>query len=455
MVQCIKKTFTISKPAAIVGNWDLHIHTMPEHNTPYIGGGQTAVSGITTLNEDGLCFNNPTWTNVEPNTRLSPLMWTAVPTGLKTWPNAITDVPAASITRGYIDLNDYMSGNCRIIGGGFEVHNVTEKLSVKGTCTVYRQPQTYTRASLSYMDRITATDGNYTNYVPPPQFAVISRLPPATAEDAMILPHSKQWNAEWGSYQVFTTDFDQSNTTQFGIRHFGFSDFHGGQSTGVVGDGVSLLPGLTYGMSRYAQNFSYTTAPVGIKNTTPFCAPFKVWPVDTTGSFYTGLGDTTVLTVTAIFILETFPTQASPLVTLATPPPAYDPNFFRLYKTICLAMPPGVMVAENASGDWWKKVITFVGDAASALPGVGMVSKPLASAIIRGIDGLRTTKQSTEEKKAQTAQALRSAANNSKKNITYTDPKTEKLEHLKVTRPSGPPQKGPGNWKQMAKNQKK
>lgn len=439
VVQCVKKTISIKKPAGLpAGDWDVHICSLPERNHYPVAGGVPALSTATTLNEDGLAFDMASWSAVEPNIAIAPLVWTAVPSGLKTYPTSVTDVPAASITRGVVDLNDYFAGNSRIIGGGFEIHNVTNKLQVKGTCTVYRLPQTYTPSSLGYYDRVTKSDGAFINYWPQPHFTVISRMPPATADEALLLPHSKQWNAEFGSYQVFTMDFDQPNTTQFGQRHFGYFDFAGGQSAGVVGDGTSLLPGITWGVSRSLAQAQIVAAPAGTKNTVSVCAPFKVWSADTTGCFYTGLGDETTLTLTAIFIIETFPTQPSPLVTLATPPPSYDPAFFKLYKDVALMLPPGVMVGENASGDWWETVIDTVADVASSLvPGGKYVFTPLAKMVKGGITGFQAAKASKKPKppapktapgKAASERtnlakqkANRSAKNKGKENLVYTE----------------------------------
>lgn len=367
-----------------------------------------------------MAVENATWGNVENFLRLAPIVITSVPSGSPTWPSSIADVPSAQTNRKVINLNDYYSGNSRIIGGGIEVHNVTPALTKKGTCTVYRQPQTYTPAHVTFIDRASATDAAYVGM---PQYTVISRLPPSTPDQAILLPHSKQWDAAHGSYQVFTMDFDQPDTCAFGNRHFGYYDFAGGQSGNDAGaDGTSLLPGATYGVSRSAQLANYAAAPVNTRKVTyPSAAPFKVWPADTTGAFYTGLGPDTTLTITAIFIIESFPTNPSPLVTLATPPPAYDPNFFRLYKEVILTMPPGVMVGENASGDWWEKVLRMVGTAASAIPGWGALAQPAAELAITGINRFQ---QAQAAKNAVKAAATQQAPSN----VTYTNPKAVRAE---------------------------
>lgn len=356
---------------------------------------------MTTLNESGLARSQMTWYTNESNVPTGPIVITMVPSGGKTYPTLTTDAAPLGITRQTVNLNDYFAGNSRVVGGGFEVHNVTNKLNVKGTATVYRLPQTYTNSSLAYRDWATIADVSFNLIVPDRQFSIHHRLPPATANDAMILPFSKQWNAEYGSYQVLTMDHDQPNTTQFGIRHYGFYDFAGGQDANVAGDGVSLLPGLTTGASDTIVKGA-VAASGGVTATTPVSTAFKVMPADTTGVFYTGLGDDTVLTLTAIFIIETFPSNPSPLVTLARPPPQYDPLFFALYKEIALALPPGVMVSENASGDWWEKVIDTVSDVASAfVPGAKMMGTGIKAAVNLGKSAYDKNKQNAAAKGSQ------------------------------------------------------
>lgn len=453
VIQCVKKTFSVAKPPEITGvPWDFHICTMPERNTPDFGPNATCPMQVTSLNEEGLMTENPAWGNVESYMPLAPIVMTYVPGGAKTFPKTTADVPG-QIARRVINLNNYFSGSSRIIGGGIEVHNVTPTLTKTGTCTVYRQPQVHTVTSGSFVDRATRLDNvNFLNFIPPPVQTIISKLPPATADDALLLPHSKQWDAGFGSYQVFTTDFSAPDVTGFGIRHFGYGDFDGGQSSLNAGDGTPSLAGMTYGLSMASQRLNIIAATAGRKSTTPVAAPLKLWPVDTTGAFYTGLGADTVLTVTCIFIIETFPSYDSQLVTLAAPPPSYDPNFFRLYKEIALTMPPGVMVAENASGDWWEKVIDMVGDAATHIPGLGILAKPIASAVKMGVNGMVSHKAAKEK-------ALIEAGNASRANTTYTNPKAARkdrsLEQLKVTRPVRAVKvdraKEKSVWKQLAK----
>lgn len=423
VVQVVKKTLTIVKPPEITSDtWDLHICTLPERNAPPAGNSPavTCPFNVTTLNEEGMAVENPVWGNVENFLRLAPIVMTMVPSGNVTWPTATGDVPSIQTVRRVISLNDYFAGNSRIIGGGMEVHNVTPALTKKGTVTVYRQPQTFSTANITFIDRTSAAD---VAFVGMPQFTLISRLPPSTPDQALILPHSKQWDAAFGSYQVFTTDFAQPDTTQFGNRHFGYYDFNGGQ-TGLITDGTPLLAGATYGVSRNAQTTNYAAAPLNTrKSNYPSAAPFKLWPVDTTGAFYTGLGVDTTLTVTVIFIIETFPTSPSPLVTLAQPPPAYDPMFFKIYKDIALTMPPGVMVAENASGDWWEKVLRMAGSAASFIPGFGALGSPLAELAIKGIDKFQSMSAEKKAKEASAkAAAKQSSQNAGASNVVYAAP---------------------------------
>lgn len=101
---------------------------------------------------------------------------------------------------------------------------------------------------------------------------------------------------------------------------------------------------------------------------------------DTSGAYFTGLPGQTQLTITVRKGIETFPSFKDPLVTLARATPDYDPAFFELYKRIAQELPSGVAVGENASGDFWDKILTVIQAAAPVLgPMMGPAGGLLAS----------------------------------------------------------------------------
>jgi hypothetical protein len=179
----------------------------------------------------------------------------------------------------------------------------------------------------------------------------------------MLLPGTRQWEAKHGAYVVETFDMEMNRpqTTSFQNTVMVRGDF-------TVSDylaGSTLPAAITHGGA--ADGY------------TPL--PFKFSPKDTSGIYFTGLPWETTLTLTVRKGIETFPTFTDPLVTLARGTPAYDPAFFELYKLIAQQLPPGVAVGENASGDFWDKILSIVQDVA---PTVGSAFGP-AGGIIGGL----------------------------------------------------------------------
>jgi hypothetical protein len=196
----------------------------------------------------------------------------------------------------------------------------------------------------------------------------------------MLLSDSKQWEAGHGAYLVNNYDFEHNEAQPvfYGSRSFQIGDWPGGT------DQLAPTPlnGVTVGISYAAAGIA------GVDPTTIAGATFKPIKRDTAGVFFTGLSPQTTLTLTIHEIIETFPTQPSPLVTMARPTPDYDPNFFALYKEVSRNMPPGVMVSENADGGFWDTILDVVSEAApiigSLIPGGGAIGSIVGGAAKAG-----------------------------------------------------------------------
>jgi hypothetical protein len=272
--------------------------------------------------------------------------------------------------------------------------------------------------------------------------SITSRLPPPNAAAAMLLPNSKQWEAEFGAYCVCTADLEHNPaiTSELGIRTFLTGDWDGGLNgasslkTGWVAIGnpsVGTLSGTYY---------------------------FKPTPFSTSGQFFTGLSQSTVLTLTAHAIIETFPTQASPLVTLARPAPDYDPMFFTVHKAIIQDLPPAVMVGENADGRWWDVVLDVVDAVAPAIPVAGPILK-LASSGARAVtSAVRQSKADVQNLKKRTTvdNQFKNDGGRQNPNTLQTSRKKESAPALRPKKKmaNNPANAANANWKTIAKGKK-
>lgn len=349
IVRKIKKSITIARPSTFPADepWDVHICSMPERRYVVGSTNNTTHVDMGGFNSNGI-FNESSNSHV-----LAPMLVYSVGADGQTFPTGGPYVPG-NVNEVGVDFNDYFYGQSRVIASAFEVHDVSSELYKQGTCTVYRLPQfSYDSTTLH-----TQTNGYSTSPT------VVSRMPPGNLEQAMLLPGSRQWEAKWGCYCVDTYDLEENrpSAAEFGTRQF------------VVGD----LPGsyAVTSLNSMALWRKYDTTLL------PAATYFKPIPRDTSGAFFTGLSPNSSLTLTVVMVIETFPTFTDPLVTLARSTPEMDPTFFMLYKAISQEIPAGVMVGENASGDFWDKILGIVSDVA---PTLGIAFGPAGKAVGTGI----------------------------------------------------------------------
>lgn len=161
IVQCIKSTQTLKKPAAITdtGNWDANIALWPIPNQVADSGKQwTTDTGTTPSSQSNYLLGSlPEFTSDMGVFPIGGVTAYCVPAGEDTYGG---EVPAGGYDAEEITLSlptQFMRGGSRIIGMGFEVINTTAPLYKQGEVIVYRQPnpqpdQKYTAYFYSYQD---------------------------------------------------------------------------------------------------------------------------------------------------------------------------------------------------------------------------------------------------------------------------------------------------------------
>jgi len=214
----------------------------------------------------------------------------------------------------------------------------------------------------------------------------------------LLLPDTKQWEAKYGCYLCDTYDLETTRPSPQSLRPHLFlsGDF------GNTYDSSDTLNGFGRGVNT-SGGYCYTSVSKPIKK-------------NTSGVLFSGLNGQTQLTLTTIMVVETFPSPVDPLVTLARNTPDFDPMFFQLYKQIANSLAPGVMVGENASGDFWKKILGVVRDFA---PAIGSVFGPVGGALGNLASTAAKGGIARMEKRATTAQRKLLPSNTFAGNVPY------------------------------------
>jgi len=112
-------------------------------------------------------------------------------------------------------------------------------------------------------------------------------------------------------------------------------------------------------------------------------------PFDTTGAYFTGLSNATILTIKVKIYVERAPTfSEANLAVLASPSAGYDVNALTLYARCVSELPVAVKVGDNASGDWWRSALSVLSKVAgpvgmalnTIMPGAGGIGLAIQAA---------------------------------------------------------------------------
>jgi len=328
---------TLSKQIATYSNgqgYDMHIATLPELHT--LGGNLNQALNIDNLGT--ATSANATFNFVGNNFPFGPVCVVTGPVGQDTF------YDGSAATGGKMEVFDFSNwydGQKRVVAMAFEVHDTTAELYKQGTVTTYRLPQVIDTQQLNFIYS--------TNTSKTPTVCYMSRSPPADLSSALLLQGSRQWEASHGCYCVATFDDRRMDLTG---SHYGTRVF-------TTGD-----------LSTEATNYGFGQQPLA-DGTNQWACQLRSWkpiPFHTSGAYFTGLNANSTFTVTVKLILEVAPTpENQQLVVLAKPSPDYDPLAIEIYKHASQLLPPGVPVGENASGDFWDKVLMAIESAAPVL----------------------------------------------------------------------------------------
>lgn len=280
-----------------------------------------------------------------------------------------------------------LSSMSRLIAGGFEVHNDTAELYKSGSVTTYTMPQKLTRPAIAGTQIRGSTDKG-------PSSIRRGRGLPPSAFHARQLRNAHTFSASQGCLVPFRMELESEDMdfqpVNSGLFAFPFAD--GDLQTGGI--------------------ISNTILQHGTNNATLMV---RSAAIETSGAFFTGLHENTVLTLTMKFYVEVAPTFANPdLLSLCSPAAPYDPMVLRCYDHCVRQMKAGVPVSFNDAGEWWRMILKTLRSAVPSVVGTGIKAilpeaSPLAGlaslGLQKAIDKAVTNSQNRSDRRNQSIQS--------------------------------------------------
>jgi len=364
VIQVVKQSYQLVTPIA-AGNWDCNVVMLPWINP--ITMTQTVNGGNQVPPRNILTQPNPATTT---DVVVGGIQVLAAASG----GNLDISIPAVAgtnINQSFSIPNTYLQGNSRVVGMAMEICNTTSDLNRQGLVTCYRIPVPQNDDGTTM---ITANQiGGDTNIFTGAADVVFIPKPPLNIAGAQLFAGTKAWGAEEGSYQVA-----------------GFN------TPDVPANGLNFTQPALYTTSQTdaAVLFAHMTRTAPVASIGGYAeVPAVSWTeMDMSGSFFTGLSNSTTLTVNYVVIIERFPTQDDlDLIVSAKRSPEYDVKALEAYSEIYQSLPVAVPFGENGWGDWFD---TIANTASSVL---GMIPHPYAQAASVLVGGAKKIKDQFDQ----------------------------------------------------------
>jgi hypothetical protein len=287
----------------------------------------------------------------------------------------------------------------KIIAGGFEVHNDGPEQFRSGNVCVYNAPQSVSDT----VHRITPDQINY-------GFGTIgrARMPPAEPADAARYPESRNFTAAQGCYVPFR--LNMAKGSEFAPMKMVLPAIIREDDTSATSVAGMMTLGLQNGASDAGMIFP--------DRVTSGAGGFHDANLHTSGAYFSGLSPETVLTLDTLFIVEVAPTAANiGMLSMTSPTAKYDPKAIEAYCNIMSRLPPGVPVAFNSKGTWFRNAAKVARDYGYAGEQIArVVGRPGAAAVIgtaANVANIMSKKTPKQRKKAAQAKgAFRLGAHN-------------------------------------------
>jgi len=275
----------------------------------------------------------------------------------------------------------YLAGNSRCIGMAMEIVNTTSELNKQGLVTMYRVPIPQNDDSTTMNLANNAASGNTSTNLGSASCMYVP-APPLSIAGAQLFAGTRAWDAAKGSYAAAA---------------FNTPD--------VPAQGINFVQPIVYTTQQTDADvlFAHMTQTTvgGITTSTIAGVPPVYWTeTDMSGSYFTGLSNSTTLTVNYIVYIERFPTQDDlDLIVSAHQSPAYDVKALELYSEIAQSLPVAVTFDENGWGDLWSTITSAASTALDVArkyvaPVISYFGGARGQAVAAGIEGVGAIKDS-------------------------------------------------------------
>lgn len=364
IVLCYTQAETVSAPGT--GSWDLMVWNAPLQFTAFLHDAPSApAQWMAAPMNDFAQYINVQLADGDPAAYVSTFNVYRADSGDDLFVDdgawAPTDFVATSYSAKMTNLLGHAS---RIIGLGFEVHDISAEINKQGSVTVGTVPtntQMKVREYFAHSDRAATppADGHYSVK------SIDFMGPPSTLAQATAYPNSTTWEAKKGVYVVPRLSSVSNPVNMV-------------EPATIVGLPRAVLP---TGVAATTHVFTTTPEIVVVRDTegseydTRIPGPVQFADFNTSFAFFSGLHPDGQFRVTMRSYVEYFPRHDQDLLAVATPSPGLDEKALRLYSEIARNVPVGVPVDFNAKGTWWKMVSKVIKDVAPiAAPIIGAVA---------------------------------------------------------------------------------
>lgn len=377
--QMVNDFHTIVAPVGLLDGetWDAHVFTLPVN---------TSFEADVFFDENNYLYVADLDARAGVPMKLGTVNVVTVKSGIPTLPvesgNGIDWAAQLRESYAFSGTDSNGIGMSRVIAGGYEVHNDTASLYKNGSVTSYSMPQGESQPGLVTV----GTDTSGTIALTSLGTKTVVRQPPNIVGDARVLRNAQTWEAAEGVYCPFRLDINDPSINFRPVSSSMFEMRTSDISTYYNADRASGC------------NVRYGTQPMD--DPTQVSMAFAIYPVrrapiETTGSYFTGLSKETVLTLTTRIFLENAPTAANKqLLTTASPPAKYDPMVLQCYVHCLNDLKPAVPVKDNVRGDLWRSVLktllkiqpNVLGAAEAAAPEYGALIQALSKPTHMGLE---------------------------------------------------------------------
>lgn len=339
VVQVHNQTVTLSVPASAgAGLWDASVVYSGFNSRIDLAAQDTGL--VTTKGSAGRLYNSGGLSSGCPFGALN--VWCGATGAVQS-----TGAPA-TVNETYACLGSILGlDRCRMIGVGIEIHNTTAEIYKQGSLTVAQLPDLACDSNCSlYID--SAESWEEFSFQADRAMVQASTLGPL-----LSVPGSQTWPASNGVYVVPRMTVVPRDVQTFAGTRGGGPDTKGSNTRCPVVYGTD---GKTALMEPVGFNELTATGPIRVP-ALPARYPSGFSP---TQVILSGLSNQTTLTITFRTVVEYFPALGSTLLPMASPSASFDPLALELYSKIISTCPYAVPVGDNASGDFFRKILLVI-----------------------------------------------------------------------------------------------